>query len=108
VTIESYNVYSRAIKVPEVQFVKVKTVTDLLDLSYIELVPSENIGYVYEFYATAINEVGEGVPSSIAQIIAGTVPSAPLSVSKVTADIDQITISWSAPSDNGGTPILDY
>ena len=66
VTIESYNVYSRAIKVPEVQFVKVKTVTDLLDLSYIELVPSENIGYVYEFYTTAINEVGEGVPSSIA------------------------------------------
>lgn len=38
----------------------------------------------------------------------GTVPGTPQSLTKVSADIGQITFSWQPPSDDGGTPITDY
>jgi len=43
---------------------------------------------------TAINEAGEGDYSGVVELVAGTVPSAPLNVAKVNSTIDQITISW--------------
>lgn len=55
-----------------------------------------------------MNEVGESARTAVTTIIAGTVPSEALNVSKVTADIAQITIQWDAPVNNGGTPITTY
>ena len=52
--------------------------------------------------------MGEGLKSASVSIIAGTVPGPPSSLLKVSADTTQITFSWSAPSDNGGTPLVDY
>ena len=40
--------------------------------------------------------------------MAATVPSTPASPTKLSADLTQITIQWTAPADNGGTPITGY
>lgn len=40
--------------------------------------------------------------------MAAVLPTAPLSIAKVAAEASSITISWTAPSDNGGTSITNY
>lgn len=105
VPIESYNVYARPGSDPyELQ----TTHTDLSDLSFTIVVPTENIGVTYQFKVTANNEVGEGTESTEKDIIAGHEPGLPTNLLKVTADIDHITFSWQEPADNGGTPVTDY
>jgi hypothetical protein len=41
-------------------------------------------------------------------IIAGHEPTSPHSLSKVSADINHVAFEWQEPTDNGGTPILEY
>lgn len=84
------------------------TTGDLADLSYRFIITVEQIGLPLSFKVTAINEAGEGDYSGVLDIVAGTVPSQPLNVAKVNSTVDQITISWQAPIDNGGSPITDY
>ena len=65
-------------------------------------------GITYTFSVTARNAVGGGLsssPSSSVQV--WSVPDAPTSVS-ATAGNGQATVSFSAPSYNGGKAILDY
>lgn len=61
---------------------------------FTETVPSENIGHTYGFQISASNEVGESFRSDALSVIAGTVPSAALNLSKVSADVSQITFNW--------------
>jgi len=61
---------------------------------------------------TATNTIGdsssspEGNGATIP--IPPTVPDAPTSLTKVSASKTQISLSWSAPANNGGTAVLDY
>lgn len=71
-------------------------------------IPASKIGQIFRFAVSAVNEIGEGQPSDPTNIIAGDLPSPPLNLTKVSADANQITFSWSAPSDNGGVPIIGY
>jgi hypothetical protein len=41
-------------------------------------------------------------------MMAAIIPSAPQSISKVAATASSITVSWTAPADNGGTSITGY
>jgi hypothetical protein len=105
VFIENYSVY---VKEQGGSFILKQVLTDLSDLVYTENVPSVNIGQTYQFRISATNEVGESIRSDAASIIAGTVPSAAINLVKVSADVGQITFSWSPPVDDGGTPLTDY
>jgi hypothetical protein len=40
--------------------------------------------------------------------MAATLPSAPGTPTRLTSSETMIAIEWTAPTDNGGTPILDY
>jgi hypothetical protein len=105
VPVESYNVFAR----PNSDAYELITLhTDLSNLSYELTIPTENIGVTYQFKVTAINEVGEGAESVETSIIAGTIPGQTLSLVKVSSDTTQITLGWSVPLDDGGTPIINY
>ena len=66
-------------------------------------------GQTYEFEVSAVNLRGEGPKSSPPlQVIAATVPDAPVNLRKNTASISLITIDWTQPSFDGDSPILDY
>ena len=65
-------------------------------------------GTEYVFQVAAINSVGTGsysVASSV--VIPFTVPGQPTSLSG-TAGINQIDLSWTAPTSNGGAAVTDY
>ena len=65
-------------------------------------------GTNYNFYIAAINVVGEGSHSGLTNAIQPlSAPSAPRDAS-VTAGSQSATISWSAPSSNGGSAITRY
>ena len=67
-------------------------------------------GLSYQFRVYARNNVGLSDVSTAISIIAATVPSIPLSLLRDSANTDstQVTFTWSAPSSNGGTSVLDY
>jgi fibronectin type 3 domain-containing protein len=61
----------------------------------------------YYYVVTAINEIGEGPPSNEADAIPATVPSAPRNLRAIPGD-EVITIQWSGPETNGGSPVTNY
>lgn len=66
-------------------------------------------GSTYRYKLIATNAVGDSVNSAqSAGIIAAVKPDPPTSLARVYSDASMITIQWSAPSDNGGTPVTDY
>jgi chitodextrinase len=67
-------------------------------------------GTAYTFTVTARNSVGSSDPSSASNSVtpfAATVPGAPTGAS-ATAGNAQATVSFTAPSSNGGSAIIDY
>ncbi len=65
-------------------------------------------GTAYTFRVEATNAVGTGSPSAAsAASTPRTVPGAPTGVTG-TAGNAQVTLSWSAPASNGGSPITGY
>ena len=55
--------------------------------------------------------IGDSTVSSIGNgAIVGTIPTAPTNVVKDYSQIsiDQVSFTWSTPSDDGGLPIIDY
>jgi len=70
-------------------------------------------GMTYNFTVVATNEAGDGAASSPVQQQALNVPTAPRKVSAQMAGttkgaLGKSNVSWSAPADNGGTPIIGY
>jgi len=66
-------------------------------------------GNNYRFKVLAVNGVGDGpLSDQSVLIIAANLPGPPLNVARVYADGTKITISWTAPTDAGGTPITDF
>src|SRR5436309_2510312 len=61
-------------------------------------------GQPYYYRVSANNSVGEGPLSNEISVMPATVPSAPNSLA-ATAASGEITLTWSAPTSNGGTSI---
>ena len=60
------------------------------------------------FAVTAINSIGNGFQTLVQTTVGGTTaPDAPTSV-QTTSTTQQITVSWTAPTSNGGTAITGY
>jgi hypothetical protein len=65
-------------------------------------------GTAYRFRLAAVNAIGQStysLPSGI--VVPRTTPGTPTSLVG-TAGIGQVTLSWTAPASNGGSPIYDY
>lgn len=105
VPIEKYGIY---VRLEGASYLLVHTHSDLTNLVYTHSILSQDIGKTFSFQVSALNEVGESLRSTAISVIAGTYPNAPQVLNKVSADINQITFSWSNPPDDGGTPIIDY
>ena len=64
-------------------------------------------GQTYYYRVSAVNAIGEGPLSAEISASPAGVPSVPLSFT-VTPGNAQIALSWSAPGDDGGTPVIGY
>jgi len=66
----------------------------------------------YTYRISAINSVGTSTPSNIVssktQSIPITVPQPPTGLTATAASTSQVNLSWTAPSDNGGSAITGY
>lgn len=65
-------------------------------------------GLRYDFRVRAHNDVGFSSDSPSIRLMAAIVASQPAAPTKHSADQTQITIEWTAPADDGGTPITGY
>src|SRR5207237_140372 len=64
---------------------------------------------IYSYRVSAINSVGTSSTSNVASAITlNTVPTSPTGLVATAISKLQINLNWTAPSDNGGTPILGY
>lgn len=64
-------------------------------------------GTAYTFAIVATNANGSGPSGSSAAVTPRTVPGAPFALAGTAGDA-QATLTWTAPSSNGGAPISDY
>ena len=63
------------------------------------------------YRVSAINSVGTGAASNVVDATtddATTVPGAPTSLTATASGTSTINLSWTAPADNGGSPITGY
>ena len=61
------------------------------------------------YRVSAINANGTGEPSNTRKVTTGTpVPGAPTDLSATASGTTQIDLSWTAPADDGGSPITTY
>ncbi len=66
-------------------------------------------GLSYYFIVTATNSIGESVATTAVSATPATVPEAPTAVAAVSGPgAGEVTVTWTAPSDTGGTDITDY
>jgi len=79
--------------------------TSISSLSYVD--PGLTNGHVYYYSVSATNAVGEGPSTDPIPAIPSRTPSAPTQMTSV-GGIRQVALSWSAPSDNGGSNISSY
>jgi hypothetical protein len=64
---------------------------------------------LYSYRVSAINSVGIGSPSNTASATTSNVaPFPPTGLTATPASSSQINLVWSAPSDNGGSPVTGY
>jgi titin len=66
-----------------------------------------NNGQSYDVRIALINDRGNGAPSNVIAAIPATTPGAP-SISNVSVGSRSLTLSVIAPSDNGGSNIINY
>ena len=64
-------------------------------------------GDTYEFRVRAVNSVGPGAESQPISATPATIPSAPRNLAGARGN-GEVTLSWDAPDDNGGSDINDY
>ena len=64
-------------------------------------------GITYSVTVAAVSGLGMGTASTTASLTPQTVPTAPRSP-KATAGTKKVTLSWSVPSSNGGSPVTGY
>src|SRR5207245_4880736 len=63
----------------------------------------------YTYRVSAINSIGTGSSSSVASATTPiAAPSPPIGLAGTTVSSSQINLSWTAPTDNGGSAITGY
>lgn len=73
------------------------------------VIPSLTNGYLYKIKIRAVNSLGDGAESEeTAAFKPNTVPGAPTSVVGASGTNGQSSVSWVAPSDDGGTAVSYY
>ncbi len=96
----SYNIY-RGPSLDTMSLVETATGTTYPDIG---LSP----GTRYYYTITAVNAVGEGLPSSVKDLMTlVSVPSAPRNI-HANSGTQRIDLGWEVPSSNGGSPITKY
>jgi len=68
-------------------------------------------GLIYKFAATALNAAGESLQSAETLVPGGTSPtqmSAPVRDSSINRTTTSVALSWTAPSNDGSSPITGY
>jgi titin len=67
-------------------------------------------GSTYKFTVQARNAAGFGITSAEFSITAASLPGIPTAVTRDEAltSQTQVSFTWSAPSSNGGSPVIDY
>eukprot|EP00439_Symbiodinium_sp_Y106_P051756 s3186_g6.t3 len=68
-------------------------------------------GLLYRFAATALNSAGESLQSDITLVAGGTEPSqmnALVRDASVNRTSTSVALSWTAPTNNGGSPVTGY
>ncbi|MBN1540342.1 MAG: fibronectin type III domain-containing protein [Candidatus Thermoplasmatota archaeon] len=65
------------------------------------------IGETYYYYVTATNVVGESMPSEIVSATYNTAPTSPMNLTCISGN-GFIHLSWLAPENDGGSPVLKY
>jgi subtilase family serine protease len=101
--ITSYRIYRGTSSGAETLLTSVSPTT-----SYSDTGVTSGITYYYE--VTAVNVPGEGPRSNEASAAptTSTVPTAPRNLTARTATSKGVTLSWSAPSSNGGSTVTSY
>ncbi len=83
------------------------TFTDGTSTSTTVIVTGLTNGVQYQFRVSAVNTAGTGTASSTTDATPRTVPAAPTSLSATPGNA-QVSLSWFAPTNNGGSTITDY
>ncbi|CAE7779180.1 TTN [Symbiodinium sp. CCMP2456] len=65
-------------------------------------------GSTYHFQVSAVNNAGESPRSDTATMLAAGLPGKPTAVTFTHDSRTQTVVSWTAPSDDGGSPIIRY
>jgi hypothetical protein len=90
-------------------FVTATTIPTLIPLTPVPLhciVTGLLDGTLYDFRVAAVNAVGVGAYASITEST-DAVPDAPISLTGTPGNA-QVTLYWTAPTNDGGTPIINY
>src|SRR4029079_2341070 len=101
--ITGYNVYRGTTSGSETPYQALGNVTGYTDAGVTN-------GTTYYYTVTAVNSVGESLASNEATATPQavlTAPGAPASVLAARGNTE-VTVSWSAPTNNGGSPITGY
>ena len=64
-------------------------------------------GQTYYYKVSALNSVGEGAQSNELSAIPVTIPANPILMSATPGNA-QVVLTWTAPNNNGGSPITNY
>lgn len=66
------------------------------------------VGVSYDFYITAVNQLGESLPRIAAGLISTVPPDAPFNITATTNSPGTAIVSFTAPAFNGGDTIRSY
>jgi hypothetical protein len=64
--------------------------------------------FCYAYRVSALNSVGTSAPSNTASATTLSTPNAPTGLSVTPVSSSSLKLTWNAPSDNGGSPIIGY
>ena len=99
-TITGYRIYRGTTSGGETPLTTLANVTSWTDTGL-------SNGTTYYYKVSALNSVGEGVASNEMPAKPATVPGAPL-ITGLSNGLGGETLSWSAPTSNGGSPVTGY